>query len=56
MISSLEGVADGDARGRTDARSAIACIEAIASSSDALSLNANESLLLTNLFTQLSRL
>ncbi len=56
MVASLEGVADGDNRGRNDARSAIACMEAISKASDSLALNANETLMLTNLFTQLSRL
>jgi len=56
MVSALEGLEEGDLRGRGDARSAAACVDAITASVGGLSLNANETLLLTNLFTQLARL
>lgn len=56
MVAALESADDGDARASSDARAAIGAIAAIAEAHQKLSLNANESLLLTDLFTTLTRM
>lgn len=55
MVASLESADDGDARASSDARAAITAIAAIAQAHQNLGLNANETLLLTDLFTTLTR-
>ena len=55
MVASLESADDGDTRASSDARAAINAISAIAQAHQNLGLNANETLLLTDLFTTLTR-
>ena len=55
MVASLEGADDGDSRASNEARASITAIAAITQAHQNLGLNANETLLLTDLFTTLSR-
>ena len=55
MVGALEGAEDGDSRALNESRSALAAIEAISAATKSLGLNANEQLLLTNLFGSLAR-
>lgn len=55
MVASLESADDGDTRATHDARAAMTAMTAIAESHRNLAHNANEILLLTDLFTTLTR-